>query len=150
MYNYSRTTKTSRRTKLLKNSWKIKLLLKPVSNDWFCSSFSFISWPKRADKSHKTSFILSISTIKSRWSDLKDSCHCDVSHTSFSSGFGQWESLPSFAGSVKSQVESQNIVIRECLEDKLFTFGKIIDLLTIAWQFTICSMLIIRLLLINI
>ena len=65
---------------------------------WFCSSFSFISWPKRADKSHKTSFILSISTIKSRWSDLKDSCHSNVSHTNFSSGFSLyiWESLPSF------------------------------------------------------
>ena len=58
---------------------------------WFCSSFSFISWPKRADKSHKTSFILSISTIKSRWSDLKDSCHSDVSHTNFSSGFSLYE-----------------------------------------------------------
>ena len=96
------------RAKILTNSWKIKLLPKPVgktrtsrphkscSMAWLCSSFSFISCPKRADKSHKTSFILSISTIKSTWSDLKDSCNSDASHTSFSSGFSQWESLPSF------------------------------------------------------
>ena len=99
------------RAKILTNSWS-KLLPKPLgkttktsrphdkrcSMAWFCSSFSFISWPKRADKLHKTSFVLSISTIKSRWSDLKDSCHSNVSHTNFSSGFSLyiWESLPSF------------------------------------------------------
>ena len=66
---------------------------------WFWSSFSFISWPKRADKSHKISFILSISTIQSRWSDLKDSCHSDIMSNTC---FGQWESLPSF-GLVRTQ-----------------------------------------------
>ena len=60
-----------------RTAWNIKQLPKPVGKTtrtsrpfkrcsiaWICSCFSLISWPKRADKSRRTSFILSISTIK--------------------------------------------------------------------------------------